>query len=91
MKKKKIISEKLKFQKLYGAKSKILDKNFNINFKTNISRGIILVEYFKRNINLLSKKKILHFSPEPELKKFFQENKTKFNIEEYFTNDPGKI
>jgi SAM-dependent methyltransferase len=85
--KKKIILEKLNYQKLYGAKSKIFNKDFNINFSKDITRGMILVEYFKRNINLFKKKKILHFSPEPELKNFFQENKRKFDVEEYSTND----
>lgn len=85
--KKKIILEKLNYQKLYGAKIKILDKDFNINFRKATTRGMILVEYFKRNINLFSKKKILHFSPEPELKNFFDKYKSKFDIEEYSTND----
>jgi len=85
--KKKIILEKLNYQKFYGAKSKIFNKDFNINFTKDTSRGIILVEYFRRNINLFRKKKILHFSPEPKLKNYFQENKSKFDIKEYSTND----
>jgi SAM-dependent methyltransferase len=84
---KKIISEKLKFQKLYKAREHIFDKNLNINFSKDISRGTILIEFFKKNSNLINRKKILHFSPESELKNFFQENNNKYNIKEYCTND----
>jgi SAM-dependent methyltransferase len=84
---KKIISEKLKLEKYYESSTNIFDKNLNINFPKDICRGNILVEYFKKNLNLITGKKILHFSPEPELKKFFLKNNNKLNIKEYSTND----
>lgn len=73
-----------KYEKSYG--SKLFNNKFQYLWK-NSSRNKSLLFYFKNKPSLIKNKKILHISPEKDVRDYFNLNKKKLSIEEYVTSD----